>query len=355
MKTRNLFFRILTVVAGVGILVMVILGSTGMKEGMGENHVNAFLLSLLSVPLLSLFIVKSEPRPLSEQADHSGRVAGKGNGMELKAAEEKQELGTRLLSLINNVPGMVSLRHPDWSLSFIGAEVEQVTGYSAEEFTSGVASWIRIIHPDDREWLKEAFREAVKNQVKTLRVEYRIRHKNGKTINCEWFITKLRDARGDFSSVCAMAHDVTEKTQLEKSLQTAQRMEAVGTLAGGIANDFNNALTGIIGFGELLRNRMAGDVEGLHDLNEILRCAERAFTLTRQLLTYARKQIIEPVNLSLNKVITDLCKLASKMVGEHIEIRTFLAKGLPTIWADVGQIEQAQINLPDTWIQLLCY
>jgi hypothetical protein len=116
MKTRDLFFRILTVVAGVGILVMVILGSTGMKEGMGENHVNAFLLSLLNVPLLSLFVVKSEPRPLS-----------------------------------------------------------------------------------------------------------------------------------------------------------------------------------------------------------------------------------------------DLCKLASKVVGEHIEIRAFLAKGLPTIWADVGQIEQAQINLPDTWIQLLCY
>jgi two-component system, cell cycle sensor histidine kinase and response regulator CckA len=169
--------------------------------------------------------------------------------------------------------------------------------------------------------------------------------KDGKTINCEWFITKLRDARGNFSGVCAMAHDVTEKTQLEKSLQIAQRMEAVGTLAGGIAHDFNNALTGIIGFGELLRNRMAGDKEVLHDLNEILRCAERASTLTRQLLTYARKQIIEPVNLSLNKVITDLCKLASKVVGEHIEIRTFLVKDLPTIRADVGQIEQVVMNL----------
>src|SRR3989304_9067084 len=100
-------------------------------------------------------------------------------GMEQKAALEKQELGTRLLSLTNNVPGIFYRGHRDWSLSFIGAEVEPVTGYTAEEFMSGAVNWKEIIHPDDLGWLKETFREAVKDQVKTLRVEYRIKHKNG--------------------------------------------------------------------------------------------------------------------------------------------------------------------------------
>jgi len=169
--------------------------------------------------------------------------------------------------------------------------------------------------------------------------------KDGKTITCEWFNMPLRDASGSVTGVLSMVHDVTEKTQLERQLQTAQRMEAIGTLAGGIAHDFNNVLTGIIGFAEMLKIKISGNERALSDTNEILRCAERASTLTRQLLTYARRQIIEPVNLSPNKVITDLLKLVSKVVGEHIEIRTFLAKDLPTVHADAGQIEQVVMNL----------
>ena len=122
-------------------------------------------------------------------------------------------------------------------------------------------------------------------------------------------------------------------------------MEAVGTLAGGIAHDFNNALTGIVGFGELLRMRVAGDEQALHDLDEILRCAERAATLTRQLLTFARRQVIEPVNLNLSVLVADLMKLIGKVVGEHIEVKTSLEKDVPTIHADRGQIEQVVMNL----------
>jgi len=125
----------------------------------------------------------------------------------------------------------------------------------------------------------------------------------------------------------------------------AQKMESVGTLAGGIAHDFNNALTGIIGFGELLRMKMAGDEQALHDLDEILRCAERATTLTRQLLAYARRQVMEPVNLNLSALVADLMKLIGKLVGEHIEVTTALEKNIPTIHADRGQIEQVVMNL----------
>ena len=169
--------------------------------------------------------------------------------------------------------------------------------------------------------------------------------KDGKIIACEWFNAVLRDASGNVSGVLSMAHDVTEKTEMERQLQTAQRMEAVGTLAGGIAHDFNNALTGVIGFAEMLKMKLEGNSSALSDLDQIFRGAERASVLTRQLLTFARRQIIEPVNLDLNSVIANLLKLVSKIVGEHIEIRTILAKSLPTIRADVGQIEQVVMNL----------
>jgi PAS domain S-box-containing protein len=169
--------------------------------------------------------------------------------------------------------------------------------------------------------------------------------KDGKSITCEWFNASLRDASGNVSGVLSMVHDVTEKAELERQLQTAQRMESVGTLAGGIAHDFNNALTGVIGFAELLKMKLEGNEPALSDLNEVFRGAERASVLTRQLLTFARRQIMDPVNLDLNTVIANLLKLVSKIVGEHIEIRTILAKSLPTIRADVGQIEQVLMNL----------
>ena len=142
-----------------------------------------------------------------------------------------------------------------------------------------------------------------------------------------------------------ICRDLTHERMLQKQLQTSQKMESVGTLAGGIAHDFNNSLTGIIGFGELLRVRVAGDEQSSHDLDEILRCAERAATLTRQLLTFACRQIIEPVDMDLSALVADLMNLIGKAVGEHIEVKTSLEKNVLTIHADRGQIEQVIMNL----------
>jgi CheY-like chemotaxis protein len=91
--------------------------------------------------------------------------------------------------------------------------------------------------------------------------------------------------------------------------------------------------------------RMSGDEQALHDLDEILHCAERAATLTRQLLTFARRQVIDPVNLDLSALVADLMKFIGKVVGEHIELKTSLGKDVPTIFADGGQIEQVVMNL----------
>jgi two-component system, cell cycle sensor histidine kinase and response regulator CckA len=139
--------------------------------------------------------------------------------------------------------------------------------------------------------------------------------------------------------------DLTRERLLQRQLQTAQRMESVGTLAGGIAHDFNNVLTVIVGFGEMLKLRVASDRQAVSDLDEILSAAERAAALTRQLLTFARRQVVEPVNLDLNEVMTGLVKLIRKVTREDIVIKTFPDECPVMIHADRGQVEQVLMNL----------
>ncbi|PJB30552.1 MAG: hybrid sensor histidine kinase/response regulator, partial [Deltaproteobacteria bacterium CG_4_9_14_3_um_filter_65_9] len=122
-------------------------------------------------------------------------------------------------------------------------------------------------------------------------------------------------------------------------------MEAVGTLAGGIAHDFNNMLTVIIGYGEMLKRRIANDPTSVSDLDQILGSAERASTLTRQLLTFARRQVVDPVHLDLNEVVAGIVKLLRKVTREDIEIKTFPAESTVMIRADRGQVEQVLMNL----------
>ncbi len=138
-----------------------------------------------------------------------------------------------------------------------------------------------------------------------------------------------------------LAHDVTEKKQLEAQLAQAQKMETVGRLAGGIAHDFNNLLGVMKGYGELLRWRLAGD-ERLRRYSE---AAERAAGLTRQLLAFSRKQILQPRILDLNDVVGDMEKMLRRLIGEDVQLLTVFDDKLGSVRADPGQIEQVLMNL----------
>src|SRR4051794_36976773 len=138
--------------------------------------------------------------------------------------------------------------------------------------------------------------------------------------------------------------DITEQRQLEEQLRQAQKMEAVGQLAGGIAHDFNNLLTVISGYGEIAR-RHIGAGPGANELGEIQRAAQRASDLTRQLLAFARRQVLEPVLLDLNEVVGGLVPMLSRLIGEDIEIAVLAGDVLPPVLADRGQLEQVVINL----------
>jgi PAS domain S-box-containing protein len=145
--------------------------------------------------------------------------------------------------------------------------------------------------------------------------------------------------------VLVVATDITERRQLEDQLRQAQKMEAVGQLAGGIAHDFNNLLTAIIGNAELLQHDLPAGSNSFNDLTEIRQAADRAAALTRQLLAFSRKQILQPRILDLNQLITGVERMLRRLLAENIETRLQLASNLGLVHADPGQIEQVLLNL----------
>jgi len=133
--------------------------------------------------------------------------------------------------------------------------------------------------------------------------------------------------------------------RLAQQLQQAMKMEAIGRLAGGVAHDFNNLLTGIGGYTELLMSNLNPLDPMLEDLNEIKKATQSAVTLTSQLLAFSRKQLVEPKVLSLNDLILGLKKMLQRLIGEDIELKTMLSKGLASVKVDPGQYEQILVNL----------
>jgi PAS domain S-box-containing protein len=153
-----------------------------------------------------------------------------------------------------------------------------------------------------------------------------------------------RDADGKTIGVFGISVDVTERRKMEEELRKAQRMEAIGTLAAGVAHDFNNLLTVIKGYTHLLLEQTAGTPAN-DDLNEIDKAANRAASLTSQLLAFSRKQVMQARVLSLNQVVRDMEKLLRRLIGEDIEFSVQLSRETNAVLADPGQIEQVIMNL----------
>src|SRR5438552_3078339 len=155
----------------------------------------------------------------------------------------------------------------------------------------------------------------------------------------------VRDASGKVTRIVGIAEDVTELQRTQDQLFRAQKMEAIGRLAGGVAHDFNNLLTAIIGHAELvLEDVRAGDPLR-QDLEEILKAGQRAAILTRQLLAFSRQQVLEPRVLDPNALVADMNKVLRRLIGEDIELLTVLADRVGAIKGDGGQLEQVIMNL----------
>jgi PAS domain S-box-containing protein len=154
-----------------------------------------------------------------------------------------------------------------------------------------------------------------------------------------------RDASGKMAGIIAAIRDVTEYRHMEERLRQSQKMEAIGTLAGGVAHDFNNLLMVITGYSSVLADALHADPKLSGHVDQVLKAGERAASLTRQLLAFSRKQTIQPTPLHLNQVITGVEKLLHRLIGEDIQIVAHLAPDLGVVLADAGQMEQVILNL----------
>jgi signal transduction histidine kinase/CheY-like chemotaxis protein len=160
-----------------------------------------------------------------------------------------------------------------------------------------------------------------------------------------WRNTLVRDDAGRVIGTLSSGEDITHRKQLETQLRQSQKMEAIGSLAGGVAHDFNNLLTAILGYAAFVAETLDPADPRRQDMDEITRAADRATGLTRQLLAFSRKQVLRPARLDVNGLISTMSRMLRRLIGEDIELVTNLAADLAPVLADAGQIEQILLNL----------
>ncbi len=215
---------------------------------------------------------------------------------------------------------------------------------SPDKFRMSREIWEKCLHPEDLPIALENSKAALCGE-KEYDFEFRIVHPDGKTKFIKSNGLVIRDEAGNAIRLIGMNQDITERKLLEEQLRQAQKMEAIGQLAGGVAHDFNNILTVIYGHCSLLQMKMGKDSPFRSDIDQIYAASERAANLTRSLLAFSRKQIMTPKKVNLNEIIINVGKLLTRIIGEDIQLKT-VCTGKPFwVFADSGQIEQVLMNL----------
>jgi two-component system cell cycle sensor histidine kinase/response regulator CckA len=253
-------------------------------------------------------------------------------------ALRKSESMFRLLFEYNPIPTWVFDRETLKFLQVNEAAVRQY-GYSHEEFANLT---VHDIRPEDEQ---VRYRQHLQEWVGDGRNQghWKHRKKNGNLFNVESISHELEYAGRRVRLV--VANDVTERQQLEDQLRQAQKMEAVGRLAGGVAHDFNNLLMVIKGHTELLLDVLSPSDHIARKIQQIDRSADRATSLTRQLLAFSRMQVLQPHVMNLNTVVEEMGRLLPRLIGENIELAMRMDDNLGTIRADASQMEQVLMNL----------
>jgi two-component system, cell cycle sensor histidine kinase and response regulator CckA len=204
--------------------------------------------------------------------------------------------------------------------------------------------WLENVHPEDLPALVARTREELFSQGHIAH-EYRFRHGDGSYRWTRGEIRLIRDPAGRPTEAVGSWSDVTERKQIEEQFRQAQKMEAIGRLAGGVAHDFNNLLTIINGYGELLLGGLPTGDPNRELVREVVTAGERAMGLTRQLLAFSRKAVIEPRVLDLQVVVADVDRMLRRIVGEDISLAVVVDPEAGAIKADAGQVEQVILNL----------
>jgi PAS domain S-box-containing protein len=216
----------------------------------------------------------------------------------------------------------------------------------------GHETFTQLLHADDRERVEGTISAALATGSDYEVEDCRLCLPDGQVRRFYARGTVLRDSTGTPTRLLGVALDVTDRrlaqeqrSQLEDQLRQAQKMEAVGQLAGGVAHDFNNLLLALRGYGELALRAMALGEDAREEVEQMLRASDRAAALTKQLLAFSRRQVLQPQVVDLNFVVSELEKLLARLIGEDVDVESVSADGPTCVHADRGQLEQVITNL----------
>lgn len=227
-------------------------------------------------------------------------------------------------------------------ICYVNPAFERITGYSREEIIQKTPRLLKSNH-QSANFYKELWTTIQSGQVWQGRIVNK--KKDGSLYTSDTTISPVRDKTGVIVNYVAAGRDITQELKMEEQYRQAQKMEAVGRLAGGVAHDFNNLLTAISGFAEMTQAQLPPDHPSQEFIEIILDSSGRATELIRQLLAFSRQQVITPKVLSLNTVVANLNKMLTRLIGEDIDLKTNLASDLEAVKVDPTQIEQVIVNL----------
>jgi PAS domain S-box-containing protein len=275
--------------------------------------------------------------------DAHGNIIGTfGVSRDITQHKQAEAEHARLVTAIEQSAEAVVITNTTGGIEYVNPAFTRITGYGREEV---LGQNPRILKSDkqDPEFYQQLWATILNGQI--WHGELINRRKDGSLYTEEMNIAPVRNQVGEITHFIATKQDVTEHKQLEQQLIQAQKMEAVGRLAGGVAHDFNNLLTIINGYAQLLIEPISPQDPRRGHLKEILMAGERAASLTRQLLAFSRRQVLEPRVLNLNSVLADVAKMLRRLIGEDVELVSTLKPDLGRVKVDPGQIEQVIMNL----------
>lgn len=259
-----------------------------------------------------------------------------------RAAEALERSESSFRSVVEDAPYGIYRASIDGNLILVNPALQKILGYDSREDLLQANLGTHIYR---RSAEHQKFIQAVLQEQYFKDVELDWKRKDGAPITVRCSGWPVKDEAGAVTYLEVFAEDVTERRVLERQLRMAQKMEAVGRLSGGIAHDFNNLLGVIIGYSQLLKRSLGSANPLFEHAEEIEKASQRAVSLTRQLLAFSRQQVLEPVIVNLNTLVSDMEKMLPRLIGEDLALELNLDPELSPVKADLGQVEQVIMNL----------
>ncbi len=246
-------------------------------------------------------------------------------------------------SLIENALDAVVFLDAQGTFLYVSPSFERILGHAASDVLGGTL--LEFAHSDDIPKLQELLIRPLGAPGQAKPEEFRLRRKDKQWRTMEAVSSRVMGEDASVNGLVLNLRDVTERLDLEEQLRQSQKLEAIGKLAGGVAHDFNNVLTAILGYSDMLLYQMDVNSPLRDTAGEIRKAGMRGASLTHQLLAFSRKQVLQPAVLDLNAVVSNMQKMLRRLIGENVSLVTVLEPALVPVLADQGQIEQVILNL----------